>query len=120
MTPEQIEFNKKWIAALRSGEHKQGKRALCRGDAFCCLGLAAKIAGCESKPSVDRDLTTFVFQTEDGIKFEATGVPPDIWFIETTGLCGSFKCDLYLMNDIEGRTFEEIAEVIEKKLPSVA
>lgn len=33
------EIKKQWVAALRSGEYKQGKSALRFGDEFCCLGV---------------------------------------------------------------------------------
>ena len=43
-------FKRKWIAALRSGEYKQGKEELCRVnenkvETYCCLGVAARVAG---------------------------------------------------------------------------
>ena len=34
---------KKWVAALRSGEYKQGKGRLRQGDCFCCLGVACDL-----------------------------------------------------------------------------
>lgn len=44
------EFKKEWIAALRSREYKQGTDNLLiinatTEDAYCCLGVACKIAG---------------------------------------------------------------------------
>jgi hypothetical protein len=33
------EVKAKWIAALRSGEYKQGRGVLRDGDTFCCLGV---------------------------------------------------------------------------------
>lgn len=43
------EFKAKWIAALRSGEYKQGKFYLEHNGGYCCLGVACKIAGAEAK-----------------------------------------------------------------------
>ena len=37
------ELKAKWIAALRSGEFKQGKNYLRRGGAHCCLGVLCEI-----------------------------------------------------------------------------
>lgn len=34
---------KKWIEALRSGEYRQGRSALCRDGGYCCLGVACAI-----------------------------------------------------------------------------
>lgn len=39
----QAEARKVWVEALRSGEYKQGKRALRTGDAYCCLGVACDL-----------------------------------------------------------------------------
>lgn len=33
------EIKAKWVAALRSGEYKQGRDSLRKGDGFCCLGV---------------------------------------------------------------------------------
>ena len=48
MTPEQIENNHTWVAALRSGKYYQGADALrSKDDRFCCLGVDADIAKVE-------------------------------------------------------------------------
>lgn len=44
-------FKRKWIKALRSGEFKQGEGSLKimvedNGYQYCCLGVAAEVAGC--------------------------------------------------------------------------
>lgn len=39
----QTEARKVWVEALRSGEYKQGRRALRMGDRFCCLGVACDL-----------------------------------------------------------------------------
>jgi hypothetical protein len=45
-TPEQLEFRKRWVEALRSGNWKQGKYCLRSVDgSFCCLGVAAELLG---------------------------------------------------------------------------
>ena len=51
------EVKARWVAALRSGEYKQGKFALCtrsgfqgqEGDTFCCLGVINEVErlGCD-------------------------------------------------------------------------
>lgn len=40
------EFKAKWVAALRSGEYKQGKCQLYdqKDNSFCCLGVACHVA----------------------------------------------------------------------------
>lgn len=34
-----------WVPALRSGHYKQGKRYLCEGNKYCCLGVACDLLG---------------------------------------------------------------------------
>ncbi|QDP56460.1 MAG: hypothetical protein Tp152SUR00d2C52646391_56 [Prokaryotic dsDNA virus sp.] len=49
------ENQKKWIAALRSGEYIQGYHALQRpSGAFCCLGVACKVY----EKNTDKNLAT--------------------------------------------------------------
>lgn len=42
------QIKRRWIAALRSGEYRKGKGALCKstqsGDVFCCLGVLTQMA----------------------------------------------------------------------------
>ena len=40
-------FKEEWIAALRSGEYKQGKNQLNNrhSDTYCCMGVACVVAG---------------------------------------------------------------------------
>lgn len=38
------ENQKKWIAALRSGEFKQATNKLQEGDCYCCLGVGCVVA----------------------------------------------------------------------------
>lgn len=40
-------LQKKWVAALRSGEYKQGTEYLCKDERYCCLGVALRVAGIE-------------------------------------------------------------------------
>lgn len=37
----------KWVAALESGDYKQGRATLFDGDKHCCLGVKAEIDGCK-------------------------------------------------------------------------
>lgn len=49
-----------WIAALRSGQYRQGRENLSVNGRDCCLGVLAKIARLRSKPS-KYDPTLLVF-----------------------------------------------------------
>ena len=100
------EPQKKWLAALRSGEYKQGKYALKNGEGYCCLGVCAAIAinegvhapfSLESYGSLPREIAEWVgLQDERGFPFE-NSVP---------SLSG--------LNDRLGFSFEMIADHIEK------
>lgn len=58
------EVKEKWVKALRSGEYKQGFRALRRGDAFCCLGVLCDIFAKEKGLDWDADCR---FMDEGGV-----------------------------------------------------
>lgn len=93
---------KDWIAALRSGEHKQGKEALLNHNGeMCCLGVYAKLRGFPIQVSANDD--TMHTNTE-----------------MYTIISGEISSDLDQhvligMND-RGKTFEEIADFIEEAL----
>ena len=99
------EFAEKWIAALRSGEYKQCRSYLFDGEGYCCLGVAAEIAGhdLELGPKDYTLLYDDVFEK----------VPDEI---KDTGLVkNKFAAELTKMND-NGKTFDEIADWIEKNV----
>lgn len=88
------ELKAKWVAALRSGEYRQGQGVLktSKGE-YCCLGVLCDIRGIELDPDADHG------SLYDS--FLALGVS---W--------GAFVS----MNDTNGLTFNEIADHIEKTL----
>ena len=100
------ETKAKWLVALRSGKYQQGQGYLRTGDKYCCLGVLCDIqepkkwtpagsgglwshCGMELMPS-----TALSSKSELGI-----------WDAK----------DLSIMNDA-GKTFDEIAQHIEKTL----
>lgn len=57
-TDEQIEQNRRaWIAALRSGDYRQGQGQLHDPvtDTYCCLGVACRVLGMPFETEVDND-----------------------------------------------------------------
>lgn len=99
LTPE----NKSaWLAALRSGEYEQGRRALCKSNTYCCLGVY-----------YDACVDSYwlggvhgVWETTDG----SVGV-----LSERYGLSMGMQSILANMND-SGKSFAEIADWIEANL----
>ena len=110
MTKLDPEFKAKWVAALRSGEYKQGQKYLrTKSDAYCCLGVACKLLpvqwdGSASNNCIQADGYSGVMPTQ-----HMTGI----------GLDEDAQNTLINMNDgAEGRThtFAEIADYIEANL----
>jgi hypothetical protein len=89
------EFKAKWVAALRSGEYKQGFCLLHSRGRYCCLGVAAVLNGWDLKG--------------EGYKF----LPAIVNYGEEFDLHGS---KLVTMNDTYENTFSEIADYIEENL----
>ena len=91
---------KKWIAALRGGTYRQGKRKLKTSDgAYCCMGVAHVIA--------------------DKVIYLGSSVPNiSVWsdYLGLRSRWGSHRSkdvQLTVLND-EGYSFNEIADELEK------
>jgi hypothetical protein len=107
------EVKARWLVGLRSGAYKQAQKRLRVGDAFCCLGVLCDIL--KDDPEVN------------GVWTSCTGEPR---FIEedVPGYCTSWpgskthkragikvSCDILATMNDNGKTFEEIADFIEKE-----
>jgi hypothetical protein len=122
----------KWVTALRDGSHQQttGKLRNVDGDAFCCLGVLADVAGnghweldayCVMRDSTDGPY-------EDSLEGELG------WYAQHFGLTEAQETQLVRMNDgakayapvpggedgsfpeVRMHTFAEIADWIEANL----
>jgi hypothetical protein len=116
-------IKQKWVAALRSGDYKQGRGALRTGSVgaleYCCLGVLCEIALKETGEGV-WDYNSFIFRESRDMSYvpdkvkEWAGMSssnPNIYGM----LIGSAKVNsLAGANDL-GLTFEEIADIIEKE-----
>lgn len=96
------EIQDRWVAALRSGEYKQGKYRLQRDDdTYCCLGVLCDLA------------------VKDGVVAAFDGrreLPPttlSAW-AGSSGWWRSGGVSLPSLNDGLGWTFDQIADHIEK------
>ena len=119
------EFKAAWLAALRSGEYKQGKYALNSDRGFCCLGVACDVA--MKMGLVQADWVKLSRQPENALAFmekgDSTdyglGLPPNFavraMFADgevhafITGDHASFAA----LNDQQGLTFAQLADIIE-------
>lgn len=106
----------KWVAALRSGEYKQGKGCLSRDGYDCCLGVACKLFVAENPGSIS------VEEDELGaIRFDGETAILPLAVRDWLGLGeeeGHYVEDdhsntwLSVLND-DGVPFEDIANIIE-------
>ena len=102
------EIKDRWVEALRSGEYKQGKKALKMDGNFCCLGvlcdLHAKEVGGDWEDLQNRRAQRY---------FGCIGLPPyevQYW-AETKHSSGK---EIANLNDVQNYTFEQIADWIER------
>ena len=84
---------KKWSAELRSGKYKQIKGALKKNDGFCCLGIAYE---CLIGPILGN-------YSDDEMAY------PKLCNI--LGIEGTTK--YWELNDLKGKSFNEIADVVD-------
>jgi hypothetical protein len=104
------ELKQKWLAALRSGEYRQGRQELKFKDrqkqiCYCCLGVLAEIAEPEKLQKVRNK---FLFYGSRGF----LRIYPDKWVL----LPEETQRQLSAMNDDGATSFLEIADWIEKNV----
>ena len=135
MTPEQIARGRAWVAALRSGQYRQTGELLRTDNGFCCLGVVCDLYQKEhpqtSQWESDDGYSFLIKATKDKSGVNEEFVLPD-HVMEWLGLPsreGDFVQDgvncyfhenrastLIKLNDSEGKSFAEIADVISKCL----
>lgn len=123
-------IKKRWLKALRSGKYEQYIGALhLKGDGYCCLGVLCDILR-KDFPGLEWEETDFCPEGpgtppiysifgEDAILPEEilqhAGLGAENSMVSITNKNDSHPFDLTELND-DGRTFEEIADIIEKYL----
>ena len=107
------EFKDKWLVALRSGDYKQGKDYLRKGNEYCCLGVAAEISGDLRMTTTRNGLIFYVLNSEgDQTETSYTG-PNNELSDERLDSEYNFVGTLIIMNDHDQHTFEQIADYLE-------
>lgn len=105
-----------WVAALRSGEYKQGKNYLDSEGKHCCLGVLCRVAMRNGLPLIERSRqATTTFDGSDQIVPKAA--------MDWVGLQeddGTYRADLEVWHSLAelndgGRSFESIADLIESR-----
>lgn len=108
------ELQQRWIEALRSGEFQQVTGVLATDETttyfdqhgFCCLGVAAHL--------INPKMTG-----EELIDFNVAEGPS--WYpplLKELGLMDHQETDCVSANDVEGKTFPQIADMIEEWFPA--
>lgn len=108
-----------WVAALRSGEYKQGQRALSHSGRYCCLGVLCELA--VKAGAIERVTRT------DGTYLYGSGengwlLPSEVvdWAGVGSGNPRANGHELFAYNDgvagVRRHTFTEIADLIEEHL----
>lgn len=98
------EFKAKWVAALRSGEYKQGRMSLRNRDGYCCLGVACLVAGVDD---------TEIEEYDEFIVSRHAARRPVLHPLMGDGEY-PIPANLSKMNDSENKTFIDIADYIEQ------
>ena len=127
------EIKARWLAALRSGDYRQGKYRLREGNDFCCLGVLCDVLSSDAggewvKPKEQKSawpVTEHTYQfrcRSDSEMQEAAGGLLHERVAEIAGLNPnqlgvSFVPHLTLADLYDqGKSFDQIADVIEKHL----
>ena len=114
-------FKRRWVAALRSGKFKQTKKVLFdqSSGGFCCLGVMCSLKGIKKSElegvSFPQDVRSF----DDAFNIDPTthdffhGMNNgDAWKVPYRGR----MCSLNELNDFEGLTFKQIANIIDRSV----
>lgn len=113
---------KKWVAALRSGNYRQGMGQLCSDDGYCCLGVACDVAvksGLPIKVETSADQTTSYDGSSCLLPLSVMGW---LGLKGRTGYIGmpfSGTRSLVDRNDSDGWSFSQIADLIESEPPGL-
>lgn len=109
------DIKREWVAALRSGEYKQGRNRLCHRGRMCCLGVLYD--ACVDGEWVNTQDGWAVPQDGDCFCYEVLSLPPIV--ADVVGLTIESQIRLADMNDGRRgprRSFAEIADWIEANL----
>lgn len=105
------EIKERWVAALRSGNFRQAQGYLSKNGGYCCLGVLCELAAEDGVVEKgERDEFSTLYDEEGYV------LPPAV--IAWAGVEDEYGRDslgLAEKND-HGTPFNEIADIIEKKL----
>ena len=114
------DVKKKWVEALRSGEYDQTTGWLTNeyGTKFCCLGVLCDLYARETKGKagfVEKG-PGLQFESENGSSNAELTDDVQLWAGLESSSPEVYDTALMDLNDIEGFSFNEIADLIEEDL----
>lgn len=117
-------LKKDWVAALRSGDYKQGQGTLCEVTAdgkalYCCLGVLAEVAHGEDvwvDPKRDHGMLSARVNKVNDIGYY--GLHKDDPNYLGKDVEGRAWARLLADKNDEGKSFDEIADYIEANVPA--
>ena len=113
-----VEWKKRWVQALRSGEYLQGNGSLKKKDengvaVYCCLGVLCDIVDPKAWGLLDSESTKFRNQLEGVLPIS---IMKDVGLDSLNPVIGPEKMHCARANDDDKKTFIEIADLIEKNI----
>jgi hypothetical protein len=109
-------IKKLWVAALRSGEYKQARGQLRRGDSFCCLGVLCNLHAQAHPDIAAKQKYRGVYMSSPAVLPLAVAKWADLKS-EFGGIVEIFRFNAGLpYHNDRGSTFSEIADAIEAQL----
>lgn len=106
-------IKEKWIAALESGEYKQCNGQLSYKDGFCCLGVLTDLYLKETNQEWNQN---GILRDHGGLNKKVqvwSGIDSFLPTVKTEfGRKG-----LHNINDVEGRSFQDIADIFKQVDP---
>ena len=104
------EFKDRWVTALETTDHPQGKGLLCYNGAYCCLGIAAETMG-----ALHIDGRGYVIDHVSGWRIDKSYVGPNRELEQTvpnpfTGSYMTIRDICIDLNDNHEWSFLQIAE----------
>lgn len=123
------ELRDAWVAALRSGDWKQGKYRLNLKGKYCCIGVLCEIADFEGPIAVPLGDDWRSSEEAPSYRYRMPGSRPGMYGPETSspgmitnemaeylGLPEDYLFVLAGLNDQENKNFNEIADWIEENV----
>ena len=109
------EIKAQWVAALRSGDYKQGRQQLRDADNFfCCLGVLCNLHAIAHPRVAAAQSKTTEYQGQPALPSGDVEQWAGVSYAEAVSIDGQ-TLPLYAHNDT-GKTFAQIADAIESQL----